>query len=427
MNNFHFRRFRDQCQRYIDEYTDIWQAGLPEYSGDFSTAARDYFHQMAERFHDQERSWGSVEKNIRSNLIIYPVFESIIRRCPVPHSYSALVSMPELHWLTQFLSVTVAPAESVDAFMESLLTTLMMWFMNHSMRGCGDKAYVVKPDLRWALENTELKGFPSDDLRLPFPVIYIDAEGFIDVYNPLTGMHKSLGVYVMEDNTRTPRVWRLLIVGKGKSDSALGPEYDDALYHYQILFPEGGTVDDALQYSFDFMVGKETQTIEVEFDGRKLKVQSSFGREENRESFIMMWQNLVHLFKYVMNVIVYTTTQDADVRLRATSPAYLALRERAMKTSGEKRRRLFDRLKGIEPNNAFVLGGNITIDRQPKEASDLVEEHERRKQRVRSLVSGHYHTYRIGTGRTESIRKWLSPYWRGPEHAPLTTKTRVVK
>jgi hypothetical protein len=430
MNQFHFKKFRSQLQHIIDEYTKVWQSGLPQYGGDFYAAAQDYFHQMSEHFHDSKNKWSSLELSVRSNLIIYPVFESILRRCPTKFSYTALTAMPEFSWLVRFLTVTISGGDSsvASVFVENLMTVFMLWFMDHNIRLCGDKAYVVKPDLRWALENTELKGFPSDDLRLPFPAVYIDVEGLIDVYNPVTGQHKSLGVYITEDQARTPRAWRILVVGKGKIDSEFGPEYDDALYHFQILFPEGSTVDDALQHTFSFLTKEQEQReVEVEFDGRMIKIETGFGTDDNKERFVKMWQNLVHLFKYLMNVVVYSTTQDADVQFRATSPAYAALQDRAMKAAGEKRRRLFDQLKHIAPDKAFVLGGNVVIDRHPKEASSVVEENERRKQRVRSLVSGHYHTYRIGTGRIDSIRKWLSPYWRGPEHAPLTTKTRVVK
>lgn len=427
VSDFHFKKFRDQCQKVIDEYVSIWQTGLPKFEGDFYAAVQSYMKEMAEYFNDYHAKWGRIEGSLRSNLMLYPIFQSIMTRCPVKYSYSALTAMPEYVWFVHYLADGMGDQK---AFFEQITTLFMLWFMDDSIRSCGDKAYIVKPDLRWALENTELKGFPSDELRLPFPAVYIDAEGLVDIYNPTTGIHKALGVYITEDLARHPRTWRLMLVGKGRPDSELGVEYDDALYHFQILFPENSTVDEAIKYTFDFLMqtnGPGEREVELDFEGQVLKIKTGFAEWDNKEHFVRMWQNLITMFKYVMNVMVYSTTQDADVKFRATSPAYAALRDRAMKAAGDKRRRLFDQLKKVEPNNAFVLGGSVVIDRHPKEAEGLVEDHERRKQRVRSLVSGHYRTYWIGSGRTESVRKWLSPFWRGPEHAPLTTKKRVVK
>lgn len=425
MKEHHFKKFRSQVSGLVKEYEGHWKKALVDAEGEFYSAATTHLNGQGQSFMHNRHKWSLLEQSQRSNLIIYPVFESIMRRCPVKYSFAALTTMPEFRWLSDYMMKTFGGPDP-RGFVEQLSTVWVTWFSDFSLRECGDKVYVVKPDMRWALENTELKGYPADDLRLPFPAIYVDVEGLIEIYNPNTGMHKSLGVYVVEDNERTPRIWRILAVGKGKPDSPFGEEHDDALYHFQMYFPEGMTIDDALQYTFASQLDAEAISGEIMFEGRIIKVAVG-STEESKEHFEMMWQNLATLFRYVMNVVVYSTTQDADVLFRATSPEYLAMRARGLKAQGDKRRRIFDALKSIDPGNAYVVGGNIIIDRQPKAASDLVEDNERRRQRVRSLVSGHYHTYLIGTGRSASIRKWLSPYWRGPEHAPLTTKTRVVK
>ena len=52
---------------------------------------------------------------------------------------------------------------------------------------------------------------------------------------------------------------------------------------------------------------------------------------------------------------------------------------------------------------------------RPKVVEDLVEENVRRKQRIRSLVREHDQVYHVGPGRRGSVRRKLSPYWRGPE------------
>lgn len=426
MAEFHFKRLRRNSASIVKEYDVFWQEALKKGEGDFRASVEYYLDRASYDFSQRMNQWSKELAAVRNSLMPHPVFLSIYNRCPTKFSFTAVMSMNETQWLFQKLVETNKP-ESPTGFLEQLVTLFMAWFMETCLKACGDKAYVVKPDLRWALENTELKGFPSDNLRLPFPAIYIDVENLIDVFNPQTGMHKALGVYITEDLARTPRAWRILVIGKGKAESELGSEFDDALYHFQLLFPEGSTVDDAVQYTFSFLSKEQpVREVEVEFDGRKILVKNGYVSEENQEQFVMMWDRLLKLFKYVMNVVIYSTTQDADVQLRAVSPEYVALRERAMKTTGTKRRQLFDRLKGMDSQQAFVLGGNVVIDRTPKTAQEGGDG-EHRTQKVRSLVSGHFRLYHVGQGRSESVNKWIAPFWRGPEHAPLTTKQRVVK
>jgi len=426
MTEFHFKRLRRNSASIIKEYDVFWQQALKEGEGDFKASVEYYLDKAGRDFSQRMNQWSKELAAVRNSLMLHPVFVSIYNRCPTRYSFTAVMSMNETQWLFQRL-VEVNCPEEPPRFLEQLVTLFMAWFMETCLKACGDKAYVVRPDLRWALENTELKGFPSDNLRLPFPAIYVDVENLVEVFNPQTGMHKSLGVYITEDLARTPRAWRILVIGKGKEESELGAEFDDALYHFQLMFPEGSTVDEAVQYTFNFLTkDKQVREVEVEFDGRKILVSNGYISEENQEQFVMMWDRLLRLFKYVMNVVIYSTTQDADVQFRTVSPEYNALRERAMKAAGEKRRALFDRLKGMDSQQAFVLGGNVIIDRTPKTAQEEVDG-EHRTQKVRSLVSGHFRLYHVGQGRTESVNKWIAPFWRGPEHAPLTTKQRVVK
>lgn len=426
MTEFHFKRLRRNSDRIVEEYAALWQESLRKGERDFKASAEYYLDSAERDFARRMPQWSKEMAAVRNSLLLHPLFLSLFNRCPVKYSFTALMSMDESQWLLNKLATSNHPEEPTR-FIEQVVTLFIAWFMNHSLKACGDKAYLVKPDLRWALENTELKGFPSDNLRLPFPSIYVDVENLIEVFNPETGMHKSIGVYITEDTARIPRTWRLLVVGKGKAESALGEQFDDALYHFQLMFPEGSTVDEAVQYTFNFLSKDQpVREVELEFDGRKVLVTHGHISEENQEQFVMMWSRLLRLFKYVMNVAIYSTTQDADVQFRAASPEYQALRERAMRATGNKRRDLFDRLKKVDPNNAYVLGGSVVIDRAPKTAADN-REGEHRTQKVRSLVSGHFRLYHVGQGRTESINKWVAPFWRGPEHAPLTTKQRVVK
>lgn len=427
MTELHFKKFRENCGAFVNEYEALWRDALTRCENDIYSAMEVYMDSMSVHFARHHSRWSKIETEIRSSISLYPAFMSVVNRCPVRYSFSAVMSMPEAQMLLNHVAKLGDP-EKMAPFLEQIVTIFMAWYQDYCLKTCGDKVYLVKPDLRWALENTDLKGYPADLLRLPFPTIYVDVENLIEIVNPLTGMHKASGVYITEDTARETRTWRILIVGKGKEESPLGKKFDDALYHYQIMLPEGKTVDDAIEYSFSFLSkDAPVREIELDFEGRKIKISNGYASEENREQFIDMWGNLLKLFKYVMNVMIYVTSQDADVKFGAASPEYRALQERAMRAEGKKRRALFDRLKTMKADNAYILGGNIVIDRKPKTAQVDSDETEHRKQKVRSLVSGHFRLYHIGVGRTEAVTKWIAPFWRGPEHAPLTTKAHVVK
>jgi hypothetical protein len=66
---------------------------------------------------------------------------------------------------------------------------------------------------------------------------------------------------------------------------------------------------------------------------------------------------------------------------------------------------------------------------------DADDTHSGRKQRVRSVVRGHWHSFWVGPnhvqhpGGTEDkvlIRHWVLPYMRGPEDAPIKPRTDTV-
>jgi hypothetical protein len=69
------------------------------------------------------------------------------------------------------------------------------------------------------------------------------------------------------------------------------------------------------------------------------------------------------------------------------------------------------------------------------ERPDSDDAHAGRKQRVRSVVRGHWHSFWVGPnhpqhpGHTEDkvlIQQWVLPYLRGPEDAPIKPRTDVV-
>jgi hypothetical protein len=326
------------------------------------------------------------------------------------------------------------PPMTIEARMtEYVVRHAMFWFTKY-----GKKAYRVSPGLQWMLENTELRRYPCDDLRLPFPVIYLSLPPKYMIYNDTTGWHTSEGMYVVEDCNIIPRCWRLILAAKPNEKSV--DEYDDAIYHWLVHFPEGRTVEESIQESID-VVYKQHEAGEYErilimrdgterrfmsvgpantvIDGRRLKI------------FEDMQKTMLPLFRYVMNVVLYSTLPDADIVFSDASPEYAALRRRASHEKNERRRKeLKTRASAIGPHPRIILGGSITVSRETKEAQEKEMGDGSRHQKVRSLVSGHWHHFWTGPRKEQDkrnlIKKWVQPYWRGPEAAPLTEKEHVL-
>lgn len=314
---------------------------------------------------------------------------------------------------------------------ECVVRHACFWF-NHY----GKKAYRVSPGLQWMLENTELRRYPCDDLRLPYPVIYLALPPKYRVYNESTGWHQSEGMYVVEDLNTIPRCWRLILTAKPNEKSA--DEYDDAIYHWLIHFPEGGTVEEAIQESIDVVYkqheGREYARTLIMKDGTHQVFMSALPANVFDDSrlkiFEDMQKTMIPLFRYVMNVVLYATLPDADVMFSDASPEYAALRRRAAHEKNEKRKReLNARANAIGPHPRLILGGSIMVSRETKEATDAGNGDGSRKQKVRSLVAGHWHHYWVGSRKADTralVKKFVEPYWRGPEAAPLTEKEHVL-
>jgi hypothetical protein len=216
-------------------------------------------------------------------------------------------------------------------------------------------------------------------------------------------------------------------------------EFDDALYHWLIHFPEGGTVEAAIQESIDIVYKQhaagEYERILILKDGThqsfKSEVPVNLVEGKRLEIFKDMQKTMLPLFRYVMNVVLYATLPTAEAVMSDASPEYAALRRRASHEKNErKRKELNARANAIGAHSRIVLGGSIVVSREMKEAAEEGSVDGARHQKVRSLVSGHWHHFWTGPRKEQDkrnlVKKWVQPYWRGPEAAPLTQKEHVL-
>jgi hypothetical protein len=335
-------------------------------------------------------------------------------------SFSHLLVEGKFQELYYFLQDNILSDSSSSD--EVLHTNFLLKFHLKTLKDNGNKIYSVSPDLQWALKNTELRKYPVSRLRLPFSSIYIDLPSDFKIYNGTTGWHKAEGVYIFEDLACNPRIWRLMLVGKSKNSEN---EFDDALYYWILYLPENLSIEEALKETFAKFSDRENKY------GEQVKIKNeikSFNRglsDKGYEHFLLMKDKLIESFKYIMNVIIYSTSYDADSKLCEASKEYRQLKDRAHKASGIKRKELFNKLKNVPSFPRIMLGGNLIINR--KTVDEITDNEGKRKIHVRTLVSGHWKTQHFGKGGVQIKDIFVEPYYRGPEYAPLTEKKRVLK
>lgn len=422
-----------EFQKALLEYIDAVSEYIAPYDADAPDASLPF-----DKFSAKLRKSPLWHRVVVTLEYPYVVIDWLADQIGVP-SFPLLGIDPRTEIVRAAIAVDPLDGKLMGAFMseEARMTEMVVRHACHFFKKYGRKSYRVSPGLQWMLENTELRRYPADDLRLPFPVIYLSLPPKYRVYNEVTGWHLTDGVYVVEDNNTIPRCWRLIITAK-TNDKSLD-EFDDAIYHWLIHLPEGQTVEASLQESIDVVykqhaAGEYERTLVLR-DGThkefKSAVPATLVDDSRLKIFEEMQATMLPLFRYVMNVILYSTLPDADAVFSDASPEYAALRRRAAHEKNErKRKELNARANAIGPHPRIILGGSIVVSRETKEAQEAGVGDGTRKQKVRSLVSGHWHHFWTGPRKEQDkrnlVKKWVQPYWRGPEAAPLTEKEHVL-
>ena len=259
----------------------------------------------------------------------------------------------------------------------------MLWQLANYVQG-GKRTYVVAPGLARRFLVTELRGLEADDVRLPYPSIYVVIDpglGF-RTWNPATGWHRIVGAYVTQDDDG----WRLLLCARGQEGL---PTWDDALSSFNLHL--NTTVDAAVEEMRESVL-KCNQVVN--------------GLPADAEDLVTRW---VAVFKWLLNLVMFVTHADAaDIEHVEANEAARALFERAQRAQGAKRARLHARLKDLPRRPRVVVGARVVVDdRWPRTAGQA------RTLLIHTLVAGHWQRYHVGTGRQETVWRFRQPFWRG--------------
>ena len=276
------------------------------------------------------------------------------------------------------------------------MNEVLMAYHMHAQEKVNGPTYEVTGSLVRQLCDTEIKGVYADEIRLPFPSVYIDlppSEDFV-VFNPDTGTHPVCGIYVTEDKSADVTSLRAYVVGVPKGDIEGLP--DDATLYYNLKLEPGILADEAFDRAEK--LAKETNVLQ-HVEGAK-------------------WRDI---YSWILNVVLYITWSSPGESWMANKEArQLWARIQKAPKGSKKRKALNDRFQKLDPQHRIVLGRGIKYERP-------AEHKPGRKIASTFRVSGHWKRQRYGKGRQEEKRIFIEPYWKGSGDTALKPKTYNVK
>lgn len=268
-------------------------------------------------------------------------------------------------------------------------------------RACGRKVFDVSPALAEKLLHTELRGLTADDLKLPYPAVYIAVpkNTGLQIWNEESGWHRVIGLYLSEDtNHRSQRCWRFLICGEPKPREVVPGVVDsnDALVYFYVALPAGLPLS-------------ETIALAHEEANRDTEAQVKHHYPSGFEKMLDKWEGI---FRWAMNVVLYTSWEGAEKEeVTANETAKRILEEMSkLPKDSKKRHRLSDRLSQMHQLRRIFLGRSMTT-------------HAGWELTVRVLVTGHWRNQPYGAGSLLRKLIWIEPYWKGKEPDSAATPT----
>lgn len=324
--------------------------------------------------------------NAKAMIFAHCIMLEIISKQQRPYSFAELIKNPEL------APLVAMPGQVSDEASVNAAGHMQYQMASHSR--AGRQVYEVSAGLADRLRHTELRGLHADDLQLPHPSIYIKVPPAADlkIWNEISSWHDVVGIYVTEDDMGDLRAWRFLVCGESKP-IALGNgivDDNDALVYFHIPLPKEMLLKDAL-----LLCDEHTKSDMM----KNASAGKTFNKNEDE------WRNI---FQWAMNVVLYATMEGAELEKYYANRDYAHLHARRQKAkSPQKRKRINDQIRSLDPIRRIALGRSISINREGWELT------------VRVRVDGHWRNQPYGPGRMYRRRQWIEPYWKGPEDGSL--------
>lgn len=280
------------------------------------------------------------------------------------------------------------------------MTNYQILFHTYCYHYGSGRTYEVRGSIAEMLLNTKLD-VDSGLVKSPFPEIMILVPPLLQLNNPETGLHDIYCFYVNLEEGSGQHILRVMCVGRpnGKSKHVL----DDAIFYFRINLDQG-KVSDCLKKSLD------------EYHAKPEYAQFVTDKEI---------ETLPRLFHFVLNILLYITSADADIRLLRSARSDMETRLAGLKSTG-KIRKLQNRIEKESRVHRYIVGNSIKLS---DEEADLYKSIRLSgKHKVRYPVGGHWRMQWYGSKEVQEQRpKWIRPHFRGPEIAELIKNVGVLK
>jgi hypothetical protein len=271
----------------------------------------------------------------------------------------------------------------------------------------GKVVFDVSPPMAKALLATRVN-IPLNEIPWPFKSFYVKLNDCgLTVANNITGEHELEGIHV----TVTDGIVDIFVVGLPNENSAKyieetsggrgNPDDDDAIVFFN-MDNDSRKLENALDH-LERVVTTDDEEGEM---GVMLRTPDGYKRvaastPEQRAMF-----RAHDYFVLVANLALYVTSEQADVEIR------------------EGRERVSGRVKSAMTRRLVGYRSKLRMD---KTASNGDSPDTGRTIGVRHIVSGHWTTKNVGQGGVDRVRRWIEPYWRGPQVGDVIGRTIEVE
>jgi hypothetical protein len=272
----------------------------------------------------------------------------------------------------------------------------------------GRRRYEVMPGLAQLLKHTEVRGLKMSDFQMPYNGIFLKVPKSAGLVMP--GQKNALvdsmvGSIVSHPWTTGVRRICLIVSSDPDAEEARKGAYvtDAGLYVDSPWHVIGTPLED--EERIDDMLEK------VGSDSRSEKSAAEACRD---------------CLKWFINVVLYATMPTAEAVEDFVDKEAKQLWNRIQKLDrkSKKRRNLQSKLSAVGTSKMTKLGGSIIVDRTRGYGSG--ESGPGDKLTVRTLVTGHWRMQPYGPKNLLRKRRWIEPFWRGPEDGPVSLKPHIL-
>jgi hypothetical protein len=252
-----------------------------------------------------------------------------------------------------------------------------------------------------ALLATEAKGLRPDDVRVPFPALYVEfPKGILSLYHDITGWHEVRSLYIAEGfftKAEFPHLFgrRLLVVSDTEPNEKSTDALDNNFVYWTIPLNDPDksveTLCDELDKSHDHMAGAAYIPYIDRRTGKVLGTTTSL-----REAMQLVQ-------RFTLNFLLFLTSEQAETRV--------------VTTGGKRRKgRRAHRHGDTKPHKVTLVRSKVPIAKGVREAYRSGRSTDR-SITVRTVVRGHYRWQAHGPRHSKRKLKWIAPHIRGKDVA----------